>query len=136
LAPAASSRQASLPAHLERVVLRLTAARASGRIDEAFDDVIDRVARELDVARGSVRGIRGDARQALVDRLSALDAELLRTTQAVMDEASRHAIAREAEEELAGFRASMAADLFARALGAAVDRLVRERLGLPVIAFS
>ena len=84
----------SLPAHLERVVLRLTAARASGRIDEAFDAVIDRAARELDLARASGGGVRGEARQALIDRLAALDGELLQAARAALDEPSRGALAR------------------------------------------
>ncbi|HMB78710.1 MAG TPA: hypothetical protein VKI43_01535, partial [Vicinamibacterales bacterium] len=42
-----SSRQ-SLPAHLERVLLRLTSARAGGSLGDAFDALIDRAAAELD----------------------------------------------------------------------------------------
>src|SRR5439155_20064660 len=53
----------SLPAHLERVVTRLTAARAGGRIDDTFDSLIDAVARELDAAHSPVRG---DKRQAML----------------------------------------------------------------------
>src|SRR5438552_1904786 len=45
----------SLPAHLERVVLRLTDATASGRVDASFESVIDAVARELDMARTAAR---------------------------------------------------------------------------------
>jgi hypothetical protein len=130
-----SKRSSSLPAHLERVVLRLTSARATGAVDAAFDDVIDRVARELDAARAAARGVRGEARQALLDRLAALDRELVQTARLTLDESSQAELAREAEEELAGFRSSMAADVFARAREAAIDRIVRERFGLPTIAF-
>src|SRR5438046_3166509 len=69
----ADRRRPSLPAHLERVVLRLTAARAKGGVGQECDDVIDRVARELDAARADARGVRGDARRALIDRLTRLD---------------------------------------------------------------
>lgn len=127
---------ASLPAHLERVVLRLTAARAGGRIDEAFDTVIDAVARELDRARASAGGLRGDARQALIGRLAALDLELLATAKATLDDVAVAELQREADEELAGFRTAMVSDVFARARAAAVDRLVRERFGLPLVAFT
>lgn len=126
----------SLPVHLERVVRQLTSARAIGKLDEGFDAVIDRAARELDLARAGARGIRGDARQALIDRLAALDRELLQTARASLDEASQDALGREADEELAGFRASMAAGVFARARDAAIDRLVRERFGLPTISVA
>lgn len=130
-----ASRQ-SLPAHLERVVLRLTAARAGGSLDDAFDALIDRVAAELDAARAKAGGLRGEARQALLDRLTALDAELVQQARATLDEATVTALRREADGELAGFRAGMTAEAFTRAHDAAVDRLVRERVRLPVVAFA
>ena len=128
--------RSSLPAHLERAVLRLTQARAGGSLGPAFDEVIDRVARELDAARADARGVRGDARQALLNRLIALDAELVQQAGATLDEPARASLARDAEAELAGFRAAMAPDAFARARDAAIDRLIRERFGLPTISFS
>ena len=126
----------SLPAHLERVVLRLTSARASGSLGDDFDALIDRAALELDAARTRAGGLRGEARQALIDRLGALDAELVHTARAALDEPTRAALAREAESELAGFRFGLTADGFARALEAAIDRLVRERARLPTITFA
>ena len=132
--PSAGNRQ-SLPAHLERVVLRLTSARAAGSLGDAFDALIDRAAAELDAARAKAGGLRGETRQALLDRLSALDAELVQQARATLDEGTRASLAREAESELAGFRSGMSAEAFARAREAAVDRLVRERVKLPTIAF-
>ena len=125
----------SLPAHLERVVMRLTAARASGSLGDQFDALIDRAAAELDAARARAGGLRGAARQALLDRLAALDAEIVHEARATFDDAARASFAREAETELAAFRAGMTQDAFARALNAAIDRLVRERVRLPTIAF-
>jgi hypothetical protein len=136
-ADAASRRstRSSLPAHLERVVLRLTSARARGTLGDAFDELIDRVAREMDAARADARGIRGEARHALIARLDALDAELLAQARAAMDDATRAGLEQEADEELAGFRGVMPPDAFVRAREAAVAHLVRERCGLPTIAF-
>jgi hypothetical protein len=131
-----TTRGPSLPAHLERVVLRLTSARASGRLGDAFDDIIDRVSRELDGARAETRGVRGDARQALIARLAALDAELMAAARASMDEAAVEELTRGAADELASFRQRMPADAFARALDGAFMRLVRERFNLPTIAFA
>lgn len=131
-----SSRGPSLPDHLGRVVLRLTAARASGTLGDEFDAIIDRVARELDVARGEARGVRGDARRALVARLSALDDDVLRAAQASLDPAAVAALTREADGELAAFRERMAADVYGRAREAALARLVRARFSLPTIAFT
>ena len=134
--PNPESRQPSLPAHLERVVLRLTEARAKGTLGDAFDALIDRVSAELDAARAKAGGLRGEARQALVARLAALDAELLQHARAVLDDATRAVLARDAEESLAPFRAGMAPDAFARAREGAIDALVRERFKLPAVAFT
>ena len=129
------SRGASLPAHLERVVLRLSSARARGALGDAFDALIDRVSAELDAARAKAGGVRGETRQALLDRLAEVDADVLRAARALLDDATRAGLAREADEELAAFRAAMAADTYARAREAAVDGLVRERFGLPTIRY-
>ena len=59
----------------------------------------------------------------------------MQQARATLDEAARASLAREAESELAGFRSGMTADAFARAREAAIDRLVRERVKLPTIAF-
>jgi hypothetical protein len=126
----------SLPEHLERVVLRLTQARVNGSLGDEFDALIDRASAELDAARAKAGGLRGEARQALLDRLTALDAELVQQARTTLDDATCAALAREAESELAGFRANMTPEAFARAREAAVDRLVRERVKLPTMAFS
>jgi len=126
----------SLPQHLERVVMRLSEARARGTLGEEFDDLIDRASRELDDARTRAGGVRGDARRALVERLAALDAELLARARERVTEAERAALAAEAEQELAPYRTSLNADVFARTREAAIDRLVRERANLPTISYT
>ena len=117
------------------MVLKLTAARAGGKLGDEFDAIIDRTSRELDVARASAGGVRGDARQALIARLSALDADLLQGARAALTESDLSALTREATGELASFRERMTADAFARALDGALARLIRERFGLPTMTF-
>jgi hypothetical protein len=129
-------RRQSLPEHLERVVLRLTSARARGSLGAGSDALIDRVSAELDAARATAGGLRGRARQTLIDRLSALDRELLQQARSALDDAATASLARDADEELAGFRSGMTAEAFARAREAAMDRLVRERFMLPTIAYE
>jgi hypothetical protein len=131
-----SKSEGGMPAHLQRVVLRLTSARANGSLGDEFDALIDRVARELDTARAAAGGVRGDARQALISRLAALDAELLTGARGLIDQATLAALARESDEELAGFRDQMPGDTYQRAHEAAMTRLIRERLNLPTIAFG
>jgi hypothetical protein len=125
-------RHESLPAHLERLVARLTALR-SGE-DRSLDPLLDDMVRELDVARAGARGLRGEARHALLDRLRAMDRTLLDAAYARCDGATRQALAEEADVELAPFRERMTREAYEQSRRAAVDRLVRERSKIPVIA--
>jgi hypothetical protein len=129
-------RTPSLKTHLERVLARLSNARAQGRIGPETDALLDRVSQELDAARASTRGLRGDARKAMTERLAALDAEAIAIAAEGLAADERRALDAEAEQELAAFRSRMAPDVYARARAAAVERLVRDRTGLPVIALS
>lgn len=129
-------RGPSLRAHLERAAVRLSSARATGRIDARADAVLERLSGELDLASARATRLRGDARQALLDRLVALDRELADAALASLDAAERTSIESEARHELHPFRARMAPDHYDRSLRMAIDRLVRERTGLPVLAFS
>jgi hypothetical protein len=131
-----SKSNATLPAHLERVVLRLTNALASGRFDASAGQLIDRIAHELDLARASSRGVRGEARRSLVVRLASLDAELGALAVEALAPEERSAIQREADEELEGFRGRLSPEAYARAHAVVVDRLARKSLGLPTVSFS
>ena len=53
-----------------------------------------------------------------------------------LSDAERHALGVEADEELAGFRERMTPEAYARTRETAIDRLVRDRAGLPVIVFT
>jgi hypothetical protein len=70
-----------------------------------------------------------------VERLEGLDRELIDKARRRLEESDVEALRREAEDQLAGFRAGMTVEAFARAREAALDRLIRERAGLPTIAF-
>jgi hypothetical protein len=118
------------------VVTRLTAGRASGLLGEVFDAPIDRAARELDAARAKAGGIRGEARSSLLSRLKALDADLVRVARAQIDARDLAAMEREADDDLAPFRAGMPPEAFARARAAAIERLVRARFNLPVVSYE
>jgi hypothetical protein len=131
-----TARGTSLRAHIERAALRLTNARATGALGADADAILDRLSRELDGARASAHGVRGEARRALIDRLKALDAELLSAARAAVDADMMRAFEREADEELVAFRERMVPDAYGRARAAAVDRLVRERLALPTLTYA
>ncbi len=132
----ASRRGPSLPEHLERVVLRLTNARATGALGAEADPLIDSLSRELDLVRARLGGVRGEVRKATRERLAAADMALMSCASRALSGETRAAMEREAVEELAAFRDSMPPDAFNRAREAALHHLVRTRLGLPTIAFS
>jgi hypothetical protein len=132
----ASQRGPSLPAHLERVVLKLSSARATGRLGAEADRWLDQLSTELDVARGSAGGVRGDRRVALIARLGTIDGELMAAARAGLSDTDRQQLGVAADEELDGFRARMTTEAYLRARDTIVDRLVRERFGLPVIVFT
>jgi hypothetical protein len=125
-------RHESLPSHLDRVITRLTALRAGA--DRSLEPVIESIVRELDIARPTAKGLRGEARRTLLDRLRALDKSLLDAAYALYDETGRAALAAEADAELAPFRDRMPHEAYAQSRHAAVERLVRERGRLPIIA--
>ena len=126
--------QGTLPAHLERVVARLTALRAGE--DRRLDGVLDDIVREVDGVRGRSKGLRGEARAALLERLRALDARLVEAARDVCDEPTVQRLEADADRELAPFRHRMPAEAYGHSKQACIDRLIREHLHLPTIAFD
>jgi hypothetical protein len=127
-------RRQSLPAHLDRVIARLTSWRAGP--DRSLDETIDAIVRELDAARGRVKGARGEAREQFLTRLRQLDAALLAAVRVACDAATLDRLAAEAGDELAPFRERMPRDAYERSRNACIDRLLRERSRLPVITLE
>lgn len=141
VAPAGADRSLprkgpSLPEHLERVVLRLTNARATGSLGAGADPIIDDLSRELDHARAQAGGIRGEARRVAIERLAAADVALMDCVVGTLTDEARAAIDREALQQLTAYRDGMSPDAFNRARQAAVHHLIRTRLGLPTIVFG
>jgi hypothetical protein len=129
-------RGLSLPAHLERVVLKLSSARATGQLGADADGWLDRLSSELDVARGQAGGLRGERRLALLARLRAIDLELMTVAREALSDAERHALGAAADDELAGFRERLIPEAYTRARETAIDRLLRDRAGLPTIVYT
>jgi len=129
-----SGPRSSLPAHLERVIARLTTLRAGN--DRSLDPLLEEIVRELDAARARAKSIRGDARDALIERLRQLDATLIDGLRRESDDSTLRQLAAEADEELKPFRVRMPADAYQHAHRACVDRLLRERAGLPTISYE
>jgi hypothetical protein len=129
-----SGPRSSLPAHLERVIARLTTLR--GGQARTLDPILDGIIRELDAARAGAKSIRGQAREMLIDRLRQLDASVIDALKRECDEGALRQLAAEADEELKPFRVRMPAEAYQQAQRACVDRLLRERANLPTISYE
>ncbi len=130
---ASTPKSDSLPAHLDRLIARLTTLRG-GRLSAAFDARVDTAVRELDRLRATAKQARGDARAQILERLEALDRDLMGAARAELDASRRAELRAAAEAEIAPFAARMPADARDRAIDAAFDRLVRDAAGLPVMS--
>jgi hypothetical protein len=131
---AAAARQPSLPAHLDRLIARLTLLR--GGADRSLEPIVDTLVRELDAVRAGAKTVRGEARQALVARLRELDAILLDAVRARCDAPELEQLASDADAELAPFRDRMPRPAYDQARRACIDRLLRERARLPLVTYE
>jgi hypothetical protein len=131
-----SSPHESLPAHLNRTAERLTSLQAQRRFGAALAGALDGALAEVDALRASARGLRGAVRGAALDRLRALDVELMAAARVEADAEMLRTLTREAEQELSPFSGRMPTEAHARAVAAARDRLLRDHLGIPTIALD
>jgi hypothetical protein len=130
-------RPASLPAHVERVLSRLTLLRGSERQrGEDWDRALEHAVRSLDTIAATARQARGEARAAIVAELAAIDRLLLACARHALENGESAGLEREAASELAPFRERMSRDAYAAAVQAAADRLLRQAVGLPAIAYT
>jgi hypothetical protein len=124
----------SLPAHVDRALARLADFQARG--DTRLDDLLETLRPELEAMRAAGKVARGQARQAMIDRLRALDSDLLRAVRGHTPQPDLQQMSTEAGEELAPFRPRMPLEAYERSLSACVDRIIRERSRLPTLSFD
>jgi hypothetical protein len=129
-------RSESLPRHLDRVLARLSGLRAGRALPDELGAAIDRLIDAIDARRHEVRGLRGEARAALLAWLEEQDRVLLASARRATDAEALGTLRREAEDELKPFRRRMPPEAWTSAVDTALDRLVRERTGLPRIALD
>jgi hypothetical protein len=136
VAAAPRGRGPSLPAHIERVQLRLSSLLAGQPLAEAVQLAIGTIVGRLDAMHAQARTARGDAREALLTDLRGMDTSLMSAAWDAQDAASGLALRDEASADLAPFRERMTADTWQASVEAAATRLLRERLGLPTLALD
>ena len=134
VAEAPRSRKEPLAAHIERAVSRLLALRVKGA-DSGLAETIAATVEALDELVTNARGVRGEARAAVVGRLAELDAQLMDAARRHVNAAAADALRREVDAELAPFASRMTDEAKARASALAFERLLRESSGLPVLTY-
>lgn len=130
--PAAPVRpRRSLASQVDGALARLTVLRGSDKAGPSIGAALDTAVRALDAVRADAANARGDARDALLQRLTEIDDRLAADALAALDALLRATLERDADAELAPFRPRMADDAYAQSRRAALHRLVRQHFGLP-----
>jgi hypothetical protein len=129
--PAPGKTRRSLRAHLDGVMARLTVLRGSDKLRGVADEPLDAAIRALEPLRHRAEHARGDDRQAVLDAVAAVGADLLSALSAALPETDRTALAADARRELEPFRERMPDEAYRQATEAAIARLVRQQFGLP-----
>jgi hypothetical protein len=126
-------KRPSLTRHLDRAIDRLS--RIGGRLElaSALRDACDRILQELVAMRDAASGSRGAARDAFVAKLAPLDTELADAVRSHAPADLRAAVRFDAEADLQIYRGRLAPDVWQRSVDVTADRLLRDRLGLPLL---
>ena len=128
-----SSRRPSLSKHLERVSDRLSRLLGRHDLSEPFLEHVNQTISAVAAARDRARYARGAARDEIAAAVRPLDSQLMIAARQLLNAAQLQELRQQAEAELAAFKARLAGDAWQQAVGATMDRLLRERYHLPVI---
>lgn len=133
----AKKQRQSLPEHMNRVLERLTALLAgSPSPAETLKPLLESMANEVSALSDLPGPVRGETRTRVSARLAELDRGMLDAVRRHVDAVTLQTLRQEAADQLAPFRERMPEDAYDHAIESAVDRLLREREQLPVVAFE
>ena len=121
----------SLASQIDSALAKLTVLRGSDQAAPALGPALERAVRALDAVRADAGRARGEARDEILRQLSSINDELTGAALAAVGDADRRAMEKEANAELAPFRSRMSDEAFAQSRLQAMQRLVRDRFGLP-----
>jgi hypothetical protein len=127
----ASRPRRSLASQIEGALARLTVLRGSDQAGPMLGAALDSAVRALDALRPEAARARGDARDALLQRIEQIEETLTAAAFAALDARQRLALEKEADTELAPFQARLSAEAYAQSRRAAIHRLARQYFGLP-----
>ena len=130
--PVAASRpRRSLASQIDGALARLTVLRGSDKAGPIIGPALEAAVRSLDALRPDAERVRGDARDALLQRVTEIEDTLAAEALAALRPDQRQALEKDADAELAPFRPRMTAEAYAQSRRAAIHRLVRQHFGLP-----
>lgn len=130
------TRSVSLPAHLERVMARLTALRSGPKANPALSAVLEGVVRRVDRLMASARKARGESRSEVLAELARIDADLLAAAERVAPAGVMAQVASDAATELDPFQSRLSPAEWAAALSRCRQRALRTRLSLPTLTLD
>jgi len=133
--PALTRGRRSLPAHLERLMARLTVLRDSDRLGPALDEPLRAAITQLDRIRVGAEHARGDARQTAIAETETVGQQLVAHCDVALTDEARQAVRRDAVRSLAPYAARLSAPDYEAALAASYRQLLRDSLGLPDFTF-
>jgi hypothetical protein len=128
-----SPKRRSLSRHLDRAIDRLSRAAARLDVPEGLREDCTRLLQALATIRETSGRLRGDARSEVEAALASLDAELSEAARRHAAPGWMDAVRAEAAADLAPFRARLPPEAWDRSMNVTIDRLLRDRLGLPAL---
>jgi hypothetical protein len=126
-------KRPSIGRHIDRAIDRLSRAMARADCPAGLREACEPILTALAELRASSVRVRGEARDIVVTRLAALDRELAAAAHAHGPHAWLDGLRAEAAAELAPFRGRLDDQSWTRSMEATIDRLLRDRFGLPFL---
>jgi hypothetical protein len=123
----------SLASQIEAAQAQLTVLRGSDRLGPVLGAALEQAVRALDQLAPEAARARGEARDQIVTTLSAIGVALTTAAIDALDDRERRALEREADSELAPFQSRMSEDAYRQSRAQALQRLARDRFGLPAL---
>lgn len=129
----APRQKRSLASQIESALAQLTVLRGSDHAGPAIGAALERAVRALDAIAPEAARARGEARDEILRKIAAINDELASAAVSALSDEDRRALEQEADAELSPFRPRMSDEAFRQSRGQALQRLVRDRFGLPSI---
>lgn len=129
-----AAKPPALGRHLDRVIDKLSRAAGRNDLPAGLKDDADRALQAVAALRESSVRLRGDAKTEALAALAELDDAMRSSVRLHAPAEWIAALSREAADDLAPFKGRLAPDAWTRSIEITVDRLLRDRFGLPQIA--